>query len=145
MLGAVLILTSLYFAFMSNRIKLKPTMQVQIGAGTLSGLMGGFFGMQGPPAVLYFLASEPDKNHYIAMTQAYFLLGNLLMTFMRAGNGFVTSSVGISYLYGLGGVAVGTSLGAYVYKHIPANILKYLVYAYIGISGVIVIITALSL
>lgn len=140
-LGVVLILTSLYFVFMNDKVKLKATAPVQVGAGTLSGLMGGFFGMQGPPAILYFLASEPDKDHYIAMTQVYFLLGNLLMTFMRAGNGFVTPSVGMAYLYGLGGVAVGTSIGAYVFELIPAKTLKYLVYAYIGLSGIVTLAT----
>ena len=49
----------------SQKIKLPTTKKVQVGAGTLSGLMGGFFGMQGPPAVLYFIQSEPTKEHYI--------------------------------------------------------------------------------
>ena len=30
--------------------------------------------MQGPPAVLYFIQSEPTKEHYMAMAQTYFLL-----------------------------------------------------------------------
>lgn len=97
--------------------------------------------MQGPPAVLYFISSEPDKEHYIAITQWYFVLGNLFMTFARAGNGFVTGAVGKGYLYGLGGVVIGTALGAIVFRHIPAKILNYLVYAYIGISGIIVLAT----
>ena len=60
--------------------------------GTLSGLMGGFFGMQGPPAVLYFIHSEPTKEHYMAMAQTYFLIGNVMMTGVRAYNGFFTVS-----------------------------------------------------
>lgn len=142
-LGVALILTSMYFIFVSHRVKLKATPAVQIGAGSISGLMGGFFGMQGPPAVLYFLAAEPDKNSYIAMTQTYLLLGNGLMTLMRAGGGYVTEAVEIAYLYGLGGVTVGTFLGACVYKHITAHTMRYLVYTYIGLSGVIVLITTM--
>lgn len=140
-LGIVLILTSLYFTFFSRKIHLRPSLGVQIGAGAISGVMGGFFGMQGPPAVLYFISSEPDKEHYIAITQWYFVLGNLFMTFARAGNGFVTGAVGKGYLYGLGGVVIGTALGAIVFRHIPAKVLNYLVYAYIGISGIIVLAT----
>ena len=68
-LGVALILISIYFAAFSKKIKLPTTKQVQVGAGTLSGLMGGFFGMQGPPAVLYFIQSEPSKEHYMAMAQ----------------------------------------------------------------------------
>ncbi|WP_044263308.1 sulfite exporter TauE/SafE family protein [Bacteroides timonensis] len=141
-LGIVLVLTSLYFAFFSKRIRLKATLSVQISAGTLSGLMGGFFAMQGPPAVLYFISSEEDKDHYMAITQCYFLIGNVLMTAVRAMNGFLTPIVGMDYLYGLGGVAIGSSLGAYVFNRIPGRIFRYIVYSYIGISGVIILIFA---
>jgi uncharacterized membrane protein YfcA len=44
-------------------------------------------------------------------------------------------------LYGLGGVIIGTMLGAYVFKHIPNRIFRYIVYAYICISGFIILIT----
>ena len=38
---------------------------------------------------------------------------------MSLGNGFFTETVAVDYLYGLGGVIIGTMLGAYVFKHIP--------------------------
>ena len=117
------------------------TKKVQVGAGTLSGLMGGFFGMQGPPAVLYFIQSEPTKEHYMAMAQTYFLIGNLMMTGVRAYNGFFTTTVAFDYLYGLGGVIIGTIMGAYVFKHIPNRIFRYIVYVYICISGFIILTT----
>lgn len=141
-LGVVLILTSLYFIFFSGRVHIRPTMPFQIGAGSISGILGGFFGMQGPPAVLYFISSEPDKDHYMAMAQCYFLVGNSAMTLFRAGNGFLTADVGMSYLYGLGGVALGTWTGAAVYRFIPSEVFRYIVYGYIGISGIIVFATA---
>lgn len=139
-LGCVLVLTSIYFAVFSQHIKLPATRSVQIGAGGLSGLMGGFFGMQGPPAVLYFISSEPSKEHYMAMAQTYFLIGNAMMTLVRLYNGFVTPAVLDGYLYGIGGVALGTMLGAYVFNHIPARLFRYIVYAYIGISGLIILL-----
>ncbi len=103
--------------------------------------MGGFFGMQGPPAVLYFIQSEPTKEHYMAMAQTYFLIGNVMMTFVRAYNGFLTTTVLIDYCFGLGGVIIGTTLGAYVFKRIPNRIFRYIVYAYIAVSGVIILMT----
>lgn len=139
-LCCVLVLTSIYFAVFSQRIKLPATRSVQIGAGGLSGLMGGFFGMQGPPAVLYFISSEPSKEHYMAMAQTYFLIGNAMMTLVRLYNGFVTPAVLDGYLYGIGGVVLGTMLGAYVFSRIPARLFRYIVYAYIGISGLIILL-----
>lgn len=136
LLGITLIIISFYFAFFSKRIKVKTTMPVQVAIGGLSGLMGGFFGMQGPPAVLYFVSSEPDKEHYLAITQAYFLLGNLMMTLARTYNGFFTVTVATGYLYGIAGVIVGNLIGTWVFRHIAGSLLKYIIYTYIGISGV---------
>lgn len=141
-LGIVLIITSLYFTFFSRKIKLKTTLPYQIGAGTISGIMGGFFGMQGPPAVLYFISSEPDKNHYMAMAQTYFLIGNSMMTIVRASNGFLTPAVGRCYLLCLAAVGIGTILGSWAFRHIPAKIFPYIVYTYIGVSGLIIFLTS---
>ncbi len=149
-LGIALILISIYFSLFvhpagsaprGRRITLPTTRPVQIGAGALSGLMGGFFGMQGPPAVLYFIQSEPSKEHYMAMAQTYFLIGNIMMTIVRAYNGFLTTTVLTDYLYGLGGVLIGTFIGTIVFRHIPNRIFRYIVYAYIGISGIIILLT----
>ncbi len=148
-LGVALILISFYFLRYSGRIKLPTTKRVQVGAGALSGLMGGFFGMQGPPAVLYFMQSEMAgergkdlhaKERYMAMAQTYFLIGNCIMTVVRAYNGFFTMTVLTDYLYGIGGVALGTWLGSVVFKHIPTNIFRYIVYGYIGVSGLVILL-----
>lgn len=139
-LGAVLIATSLYFIFFNGRIRIGTTLPYQIGAGCISGIMGGLCGMQGPPAVLYFISSEPDKEHYMAMTQMYFLIGNSMMTIVRASNGFLTAAVGKSYLFSVAGVLAGTLLGAWTFKHIPSRIFPYAVYSYIGICGLVIAI-----
>jgi len=149
-LGVALILISLYFLLYSGHVKLQITKWVQVGAGALSGVMGGFFGMQGPPAVLYFMQSEMAgergeephaKERYMAMAQTYFLIGNCIMTIVRAYNGFLTMTVATDYLYGVGGVAIGTWVGAAAFKHIPTAVFRYIVYAYIGVSGLIIILT----
>ncbi len=141
-LGIVLMATCIYFTFFSGRIRIRTTTPWQVGAGTISGIMGGFFGMQGPPAVLYFISSEPDKNHYMAMAQIYFLLGNTIMTIVRAFNGFLTMTVWKDYLFGIGGVVLGTIVGAWAFSRIPGKTFPYIVYGYIGISGLIIYLTA---
>jgi len=139
-LGVVLILVSLYFYFLSNKIEVKPTYPIQISMGTVSGVMGGFFGMQGPPAVLYFLASNNSKEEYVANTQCYFLLGNLAMTLYRAGSGYLTATVGEAWCYGLLGVIIGTTIGTKVFNKLSAKILRKIIYIYIGISGLIALL-----
>lgn len=78
-LGVILIAVSIYFAFFSKRIRFRTTLPYQLGAGVVSGAMGGFFGMHGPPAVLYFINSEPDKEHYMGMIQTYFVISNAMI------------------------------------------------------------------
>jgi uncharacterized membrane protein YfcA len=143
-LGSTLIFLSFYFSFFKEKIQkiIRPTAGWQLGAGFVSGVMGGMFGMQGPPVVLYLIASEPDKNRYMGMIQTYAVATNITMVISRALNGYVTPAVGVTYLYGLGGLAIGVLLGNWAFKRIPSKIFTYIVYAYIGISGAIILLTA---
>ena len=140
-LGVVLILASLYFFALSHRIQLRPNLGIQVGLGTLSGLMGGLFGMQGPPAVLYFISATKSKEEYIAMAQCYFLLGNLFMTLFRARAGFLTASVFSGWLSGLAGVAIGTYIGAKVFRRIPLPFLRRVIYLYMALSGIVLLLS----
>ena len=140
-LGGALILISIYFFFISEKIKVKPSYPVQISMGTLSGVMGGLFGIPGPPAVLYFLASEKTKEGYLAGIQTYFLLGNIMMSLFRAKAGFVTPAVGYACLYGLIAVVIGALIGGLVFNKLPIKILRKIIYVYMAISGVIILIS----
>lgn len=136
-LGITLILLSIYFLFFSTKIHIRQSLPMQLFMGSISGVMGGFFGMQGPPAVLYYVESEPDKNHYAAQTQVYFVIGNIFMTFFRAQNGFLTLNVAKSWSIAIFGVIVGTYIGSIVFNRISTNILKKIIYGYIAVCGVI--------
>lgn len=143
-LGIMLIILSLYFSFFKEKLQkyIRPTTRWQLGAGTASGIMGGLFGMHGPPVVLYLIVSEPTKDHYMGMIQTYAVITNIVMVIVRAYNGYVTPAVGVTYLYALGGLAIGVLAGNWAFKRIPSKIFTYIVYAYIGISGAIILLTA---
>ena len=141
LLGFVLIIASLWFLFFSNNINVRPTLLVQICMGTLSGAMGGLFGMQGPPAVLYFLSCTNTKEQYIALTQSFFLIGNIVMTIFRTREGYFTQSVMIGWSCGIIAVLLGTWLGSKVFNKIPLNVLRYVIYLYMAVSGVIALLS----
>ena len=143
-LGIVLIVISLYFSFFKEKLQkiIRPTSGWQLGAGAASGVMGGLFGMHGPPVVLYLVASEPDKDHYMGMIQTYAFVTNVTMLAVRAWNGYVTHTVGTTYLYGLAGLTIGVLAGNWAYSRIPNRIFTYVVYAYIAFSGLIILFTA---
>lgn len=142
--GSVLIILSIYFFIISDRVHVKPLIWVQALLGTISGAMGGFFNMQGPPAVLYFVASEKDKDHYLAITQAYFLAGNVFMTIVRYFKGYLTESVGWGYVYGIAGVFIGFFIGKEIFKRVSHNLLRKLIYGFMAISGIYSLIIALT-
>lgn len=139
-LGLVLILISIYFFFLSDRIHIRPTVPLQIGLGTLSGMMGGLFAMQGPPAIIYFMSAASDKREYIALTQWYFFSGNLMMTLFRARAGLVTMEVLEGWLVGVPAVLAGLWIGARLFDRIRAEVLRKIVYAFLGLSGVVAMI-----
>ena len=78
----------------------------------------------------------------MGLIQTYAVVTNITMLAVRAYNGYVTPAVGTTYLYALGGLAIGVLAGNWAYRHIPNKIFSYLVYAYIGISGIIIALTA---
>lgn len=139
-LGGVLILLSVYFLFFSSRIHVSQSVPMQMTMGSVSGVMGGFFGMQGPPAVLYYVQSEPDKQHYAAQTQLYFFAGNVFMTVVRSQNGFLTPAVGQAWVFAILGVVVGTFIGTKVFNRISADVLRKVVYGYMAVSGVVALL-----
>lgn len=142
-LGMMLIVISMYFSFFKDRIQkvIKATRGWQIGTGAASGILGGLFGMHGPPVVLYLTVSDPDKDHYIGMIQTYAVITNVIMFIVRACNGYVTPAVGQTYLYALGGLAIGVIAGNWAFKRIPNKAFTHIVYAYIALSGIIILFT----
>ena len=140
LLGGILIFASIWFLFLSKRVHLPATVPVQISMGTISGLMGGFFGMQGPPAVLYFISSAKQKEEYMAMAQMYFLLGNIFMTGYRAQCGYLTAAVLHGWCCSIVAVLIGTTLGSIVFRFVSLDILRKIIYAYMAISGIIALL-----
>lgn len=139
-LGGVLIAVSIYFFFLSGKIRIKPTIPVQVGMGTISGLMGGFFAMQGPPAVIYFLSCTEKKEEYISLCSFYFVIGNIFMTFYRAGSGFVTATVGKAWLVAVPAVLLGLWVGGKIYDRMPIAVIRKCVYGFMAVSGVIALV-----
>ena len=78
----------------------------------------------------------------MGMIQTYAVVTNITMLAVRAFSGYVTPAVGSAYVYGLAGLVIGVAAGNWAYNRIPGKIFTYVVYAYIGLSGLIIFITA---
>jgi len=139
-LGGLLVLVSVYFFVLGGNIRMKPSASVQVTMGTISGLMGGFFAIQGPPAVIYFLSCTETKQQYIALTSAYFIVSNTMMSIFRSVHGLVTSTVLEYFLAGIPAVFVGIWLGHKVQDKLPVGTMRKLVYAFMALSGLITLV-----
>lgn len=137
LLGAVLILLSIYFIFFNKKINIKPTFSNGLLAGALGGTLGGLFSTGGPPAVLYLSSATADNITYFATIQFYFCFTNLYATSMRVVNGIINTDILIYAAVGMIGCMAGDFIGKTVFDKLDSNKLKQIIYIGMIISGVV--------
>ena len=143
-LGSVLLLLSIWFLFVVKRVHVKETPVVGLICGSVSGIMAGMFSMGGPPIAFYLLeTSKSDKLVYLATIQTYFFFTNVYGTVVKSLNGYMTRTVLIFAAAGVVGMFLGTVVGKKVFSKLNAGLLRTIVYAFMGISGIVNIVTAL--
>ncbi len=140
LLGAVLIILSVYFLFFNKRISIKPTVLNGAIAGGIGGALNGLFSTGGPPIVLYLTHATGDNLTYFAAIQFYFCLTNIYATVMRAVNGVITVDLLIYAAVGMVGCMVGDLLGKLVFCKLNAERLKLIIYIGMIVSGILMII-----
>lgn len=142
-LGGFLIVLSVYFIFVSNRVKIKATLFSGVMLGGLSGALGGLFSTGGPPMVIYLLSATSSVAAYMATMQCHFAIMNMYTIGVKIAAGLLNTEVLILALFGYIGVFLGTFLGAKVADRLDGAKFKKTVYGFMAISGVITLVTAL--
>ncbi len=145
MLGTALILISIFSVWFSERIKVRPTIRSGAAMGLIAGLGNGLFGIGGPPVAIYLLAGTNEKRAYLATLQCYFLFSNVATIAIRTGAGAVEVSHIPLVLSGWAGISLGTFLGLKLFEKLPKSLLKKLVYAFVGVSGLWMVVQELVL
>lgn len=137
LLGAALILLSLYFIFFHQRVKMKPSVKNGVVAGSLGGILGGLFSTGGPPVVLYLSNAIADNVSYFATIQFYFSSSNIYTTAVRAFSGLVTYEVILYSGIGILGCLIGDRLGRKVFDRLDPIKLKKIIYICMMVSGIV--------
>lgn len=142
LLGVFLIIVSIYFTFAAGKITIKSSPFTAFICAGLGGMIDAFFGLGGPPVVIYFLNTTKSKEEYLGTIQAYFLITSIYGTCVRAAKGILTiellpviAIVGTSIL-------LGVKIGNRFADRINGELLKKIVYIFIGIAGIITVATA---
>ena len=140
-LGVMLVAVALYFLFWEKRISLMmQSKAARATIGTISGVMGGVFAMPGPAVVLYCISAIKDKMQYMATMQALSVVFNIFYTLFRAREGYFTHNTPILWAVGLGGILIGSLIGAWCFKRISRETLRRAVCVLMIISGIFAVI-----
>jgi len=140
MLGAALIILSIYFIFFSKRIHIRPSVPAGLLCGIMGGTMSSLFSMGGPPIVLYLVHALKDKTAYFATIQFYFAINNIYTTVVRAANGIITGQMLLISAIGLVGCLAGNRIGGLVFDKLDSEKIKLVIYIGMIVSGVLMIL-----
>jgi uncharacterized membrane protein YfcA len=91
-LGTILVLFSAY-KFLSSGLKLTFSRLWALPTGFLSGILGGAFGTDGPPVVVYAALQRWTKEQVVGMLQSFFLFANFIIILRYAYHGLLVRPV----------------------------------------------------
>lgn len=115
-----------------------------IGCGFLSGVLGGAYGMNGPPLVVYGALRQWPPQKFRATLQAYFLPASLVGVIGYAAIGLWTPTITRFFLWSLPAVAAGIVLGRTIHRRMSADVFLRLVHAALVLIGVTLVVQALK-
>ncbi|MBM4339400.1 MAG: sulfite exporter TauE/SafE family protein [Deltaproteobacteria bacterium] len=133
-LGTVLILFSFY-KITTPKVKLTFSRLWAIPTGFLSGILGGAFGTDGPPVVVYAALRPWAKEQVVGMLQSFFLFANAIIIGTYQYHGLLTNSVLESFVVAAPFAIVGILIGLKINRHISQRRFEIILSVLIGILG----------
>jgi len=140
-LAVALILMSAYFFLFNDKIRIRASTPNSVIAGALSGILGGLFGMSGPPIAAFMISvCADDSQKYLANMQFFLAAGNFYASVMRVLAGLVNSYVLTRWSVSLIVVMTGVYIGQKMSKRISAQGVRKIVYSVMAGSGVLILL-----
>lgn len=132
---------SLYLLFISSQVEVKkPGVGVGIAFGVLAGVSAGVFAIGGPPMAPYMMAATRDHRGYVASMQFLFVITNIVNLSGRMVNGTFDWGLWPYIVVGSVCILIGMKVGEAVADRIAPRKLRTAVYAFVGISGLILLL-----
>jgi uncharacterized protein len=134
-LGVVIIGFSIYSLIGRAPLELKRDSRGWLLAcGFCAGVLGGAYGMNGPPLVVYGAMRRWSAQHFRATLQGYFLPASIIGMTGYGLAGLWTPAVTHYYLLSLPVILLGVFLGRVINHRLHGE--TFLKYIYLGLAGI---------
>lgn len=131
-LGILIITYSMYSLYSNNKLMLKTDDKFLLFlCGFFSGILGGAYGLNGPPLVIYGNLRNWTPKHFRATLQAYFLPASSIGMLGYWYNGLWSSAVTHYFLISIPVIIPAIILGRYFNHQLKDD--SFLKYIYIGL------------
>jgi len=141
-LGAVVAAFSCY-SLLTRREDTLPNDRWAGLFGFFAGVLGGAYGMNGPPVAIYGWLRRWSPGYFRATLQAYFLPASIAGMGGYWMAGLWTARVNHFYFLSLPGVVLATFMGRMIHKKIPAaRFVRYVHFGLIAI-GIVLLVRAM--
>jgi hypothetical protein len=131
-LAAVILLFAVYSLLGKRPLRLEHDSRGwMLGCGFLAGVLGGAYGMNGPPLVVYGAMRRWSPQHFRATLQAYFLPASAIGMVGYASAGLWTAPVTHYFLLALMAALPATFLGGLINRRLRGE--AFLRYVYLGL------------
>ncbi|HET7620481.1 MAG TPA: sulfite exporter TauE/SafE family protein [Gemmatimonadaceae bacterium] len=145
LLGIVIVGFSLYSIGAHAKLHLETDhLAWLLGAGFCSGILGGAYGMNGPPLAMYGALRRWSPQRFRATLQGYFLAASLAGLAGYAAVGLWRPPVTRYFLLSLPCVLLGVAGGRWLNSRLSGDNFLRLVYAGLIVTGAVLIVQAIT-
>lgn len=143
-LGVIIILYALYSLSGKMYFRLESDSKLWLFiCGFLSGVLGGAYGLNGPPLVVYGNLRRWDAQYFRATLQAYFLPAGLLSMVGYVSKDLIDADSVMYFIYAIPAIIPAIFIGRYLNKRIKGETFYRYVYCGLILIGIILILNSL--
>jgi len=144
-LGAIIIAFSIYSLIGRTPLELKRDSRAWLLAcGLCAGILGGAYGMNGPPLVIYGAMRRWSAQHFRATLQGYFLPASIIGMCGYWLAGLWTPAVTHYYLLSLPVTFVGVFLGRVINHRLHGGAFLNYIYVALAAIGALLLLQAIT-
>jgi uncharacterized membrane protein YfcA len=115
-----------------------------VACGFIAGVLGGAYGMNGPPLAIYGARRRWSPQQFRATLQGYFLPASLLGLAGYAVIGLWRDAVTHYFLWSLPGIAIATLLGRWINRRMEGDRFIRFVYGGLVLIGSVLLVQAIA-